>query len=233
VNVPLILNGLGGGDDALYRAAAMPAVARRRALPALSFATGGCNSLSGNCVLNPANGNLLLQLGPPAGDPFYIPPVLSYNSSNASTASEIGNGWSHLFKRRIVIGGSGNPVVLTGAGQIFAYLANLAGGSYPPAPGTINPLQGPAGFTSFTETAPDGTKYQYGSAQSGPAALLQSIQNPAGSIWTVSYDASSRVSSITDPYAADHADVCSDRGQDLRHPGLLRPADHHLGELVG
>jgi len=197
----LILNGLGGGDDALYRAAAMPAVARSRALPALTFATGGCNSLGGYCVINPANGNLLLQLAPPAGDFFYVAPILSYNSTNASTASEIGNGWSHLFKRQVVIGGSGNPVVVTGAGQIFAYLANLAGGYYPPAPGTINSLQGPAGFTSFTETAPDGTKYQYGSAQSVPAALLKSIQNPAGSIWTVSYDANSRVSAITDPYA--------------------------------
>jgi len=127
--VPLILNGLGGGDDALYRAAAMPAVARRRALPALSFATGGCNSLGGHCVINPADGCLLLQLAPPAGDPFFIAPVLSYNSTNVATSSEVGNGWSHTFKRSVQLTAAGglapalppgpahNPGVVNGAGQ--------------------------------------------------------------------------------------------------------------------
>jgi len=210
-----ITNNFGGGDDALHRAAAMPGVARNRALPMLRLATGGCNSLGGHCVVNPANGNLLLQVAPPAGDSFYVPPVLSYNSTNATITSELGNGWLHTFKRAVAMvapapppgppppsGPTGNPNVITGAGQTYPYTRAATPGYQPPASasGVINSLDALTNYTGFTEKAPDGTTYVYGSAATGPAPLL-SISNPAGATWTLSYDASNRVSSVSDPFA--------------------------------
>ena len=213
-----VMNNFGGGDDALHRAAAMPAIARSRALPAIRLSTGGCNSLGGHCVVNPANGNLLLQIAPPVGDAFYLTPVLSYNSTNASTSSEVGNGWSHTFKREVMAvppapppgrlpppGASGNPTVLTGAGQTFTYDSNASGGYLTPAPGSgaINSLYALANYTGFTETAPDGTAYVYGAAIASPLtpAPLLSITNPAGATWSLTYDSSNRVSSVSDPFS--------------------------------
>ena len=146
-------------------------IGRLGALPPITFATGGCSSLGGQCALNPANGNLQLQLAPPRGDLFTLTPVLSYNSTNAATASEIGNGWSQFFNRHVVVGGTGSPIVITGAGQNFNYLGRSPSGFYPPQTGTINSLQGPLGFSSFTETTPDGTKYFYGAATGQPVAV--------------------------------------------------------------
>ena len=48
-----------------------------------------------------------------------------------------------------------------------------------------------------TETQPDWTLFQYGAAGGGTSLLY--IQNPTGARWTVTYDGSNRVSSITDP----------------------------------
>ena len=36
-------------------------------------------------------------------------PVLSYNSTNAATSSEVGNGWTHTFKRQVVLEGGAIP----------------------------------------------------------------------------------------------------------------------------
>ena len=85
-----------------------------------------------------------------------------------------------------------------GSGQSYNYTVVKGSGFAAPTNGAINSLQATAGGASFTETQPDGTLYQYGSQVSGVSPLLY-IQNPAGARWTVTYDGSSRVSSITDP----------------------------------
>ena len=82
----------GAGQAALQRAASMPAIGRSGALPPLTFGIGACNSLGGQCVINPANPSVAMQIAPPAGDLFYIRPVLSYSTTN-STTSELGAHW--------------------------------------------------------------------------------------------------------------------------------------------
>ncbi len=57
-----------------------------------------------------------------------------------------------------------------------------------------------ASWSSLTETQPDGTIFQYGPVSSDVAPLLY-IQNAAGARWMVTYDSSSRVQSVTDPFA--------------------------------
>jgi hypothetical protein len=99
-------------------------------LPPLRFPFPGCQSLGGGCRIDPTSGNLLLQASPPASDVLTLPPILYYNSNNAAMASEIGNGWSHFFKRSVVEGIAG-PIhppspraysLVTGAGQVYTYV---------------------------------------------------------------------------------------------------------------
>ncbi len=95
--------------------------------------------------------------------------------------------------------GFSQPIVKTGDGQNFLYGGVPAGGYQPPEPGTINSLYALPGFTGFTETAPDGTVFVYNSIQGSNPGVLLSVQNPAGATWTLSYDSSNRVSTISDP----------------------------------
>ena len=157
----------------------MPAVAANSAIPPLTFAAGSCNSLGGQCVINPANPSVYIQAAPPAGDSFYIVPVLSYSTTNQAITNELGTRWVHTFKRQVQASGTVLTVV-TGSGQSYSYSASHIGGGFAsPTSNAVNSLQSSVGFTNFTETQPDGTVYQYGAPVSGTAPLLY-IQNPAG-----------------------------------------------------
>ena len=111
----------GGGDNAVGRAAGMSSIASNRAIPRSRSPPAAVPPWVA-AASQPASGNLLLQVAPPAATP-YLPPVLSYNSTNASTSSEIGNGWTHTFKRQVQIVGGTNPAVVTGKGQSYTYQA--------------------------------------------------------------------------------------------------------------
>ena len=141
----IVLTPGGGGSAALQRAALMPAIARSGALPPLKFAAGGCNSLGGQCVINPAVPSMAMQISPPAGDLFYIAPVLSYRNLNTNIVNEIGTGRMHTFKRQVLISGT-SLSALSGSGQIYPYETSRFGGSFanPEASSTVNSVQ----FTS-------------------------------------------------------------------------------------
>ena len=181
----------------------MPGIARGQAIAPLSFGTGGCNSMGGNCLVNPANGNLLLQVAPPAGDSGYLAPVLSFSSTNVATVSEIGNGWTHTFKRQVVGGCPTVAQVYTGTGQVYAYGGPRGGNAYfTPGPGStaVNSLFAQSACAGFTETQPDGTTFTYRGTGGGLSGFLTKITNPAGAVWSMSYDSSFRVSVVTDPF---------------------------------
>ena len=183
------MNSLGRGDAALQQAIAIGGVAARQAFPPLIFPTAGCRSLGGVCQINPASGNLLLQFSPPAGNTLTLQPTLSFNSTNVTTPSEIGNGWSHTFKRAITIQGSSTLRVAAGDGSQFFYSGtSWTNGFYAAVPGgtpVANSLSSPSRLVGpFTETRPDGWAYLYPSE-----GALQAIVNPAGNRWTVSYSA--------------------------------------------
>jgi hypothetical protein len=84
---PIVTNRFGAGDGAVDRAAQTISLAAGYAFPPLKFPLGGCSSVNGGCGVYPASDVLTLQ------------PTLSYNSANAANSSELGNGWSHVFKR--------------------------------------------------------------------------------------------------------------------------------------
>ena len=199
VGPPIVFTPFGGGSAALAPAA-MPRIASPRAIAPITYSVGGCNSIGGSCVISPSNNNVLMQVAPPAGDLFYVAPVLSYNSGNSGTANTSGNGWFHTFQRQIQLSGN-NPTVITGTGQTYVYTGIRGGGGYAiPASNSpaVNSLQSATGWTSLTETQPDGTSFHYGSAAGGTGSLLY-LQNPAGARWTLTYNGSGAVSSVLDP----------------------------------
>jgi hypothetical protein len=168
---PFVMTPAGGGQAALNRAAQITSVASSQTLPPLRFSTAGCASLGGSCTINPANGALLLQMAPPTSDAFTIVPVLSFNSTDVGTVSEVGNGWSHLFRRYVSAvvptppgapgsprpgppppGPSGPPTVITGAGQNYSYASTISGGYQTPTSNAVNSLSAGADWSSFTET---------------------------------------------------------------------------------
>src|SRR5262249_35850333 len=132
-----------------------------------------------------------------------LPPILSYNSTNAAIASEFGNGWSSLFSRFVSLAGSFQLTVQTGAGNVYFYNANgWSSGFYPPL--TLQ-LTSPNSLFSasrlvppFIEPQPDGLQYQYTGTSPYP---LQAIVNPAGARWTLTRDGSNRVTVVTDPFS--------------------------------
>ncbi|HKI42619.1 MAG TPA: hypothetical protein VKA66_20105, partial [Mycobacterium sp.] len=132
----------------------MPGIARGRALPAVVFSPGGCSSLGGRCAINPATGNLLLSVSPPAGDSCFVPPVLYYSSTNASTATAIGNGWMHTFNRHVQVDNGITPAVITGTSASYTYSFSFPSG-YRPTNGAINALTGNQTTKIFAEIAPD------------------------------------------------------------------------------
>ena len=195
---PPVAMPIGGGSIGIARAAAMPGVASNQAIPPLTYAVGGCNSMGGSCVINPLNPSVYMQASPPAGDLFYVVPVLSYSNANFPALTEVGAGWTHTFRRQVLLSGN-NPTVVTGSGQQYAYTGVRGGGGFatPNSP-AVNSLQSTSGFSSFTETQPDGTLFQYAAPSSGVSSLVY-MQNPSGARWTVTYDSNGRVSFITDP----------------------------------
>ena len=70
-----------------------------------------------------------------------------------------------------------------------------------PSSGAVNSLFAQSNYAGFTETQPDGTVFTYGALPVGGPAPLLSIQNPAGALWSLTYDSSNRVSSVTDPFS--------------------------------
>ena len=55
------------------------------------------------------------------------------------------------------------------------------------------------GYSTYTESQPDGTAFTYAGVGALVPGLLLSITNPAGAIVTLLHDSSHRVTSVTDP----------------------------------
>ena len=105
--------------------------------------------------------------------------MLALNSTNVSTSSEIGNGWTHTLRRQIVTGGVFHVQVLTGTGQDYLYSGRPPSYQVPaPSSGAVNSLFAQSNYAGFTETQPDGTVFTYGCAAGGRARAASLDQEP-------------------------------------------------------
>ena len=144
--------------------------------------------------VNAQTGGLAVQAGGPTAGGYDPNPILTYNSAAASTATEVGNGWTHDFKRRVATSGVSNATVVTGTGNDFAYAFDVAGRVfYIPSGPAQNSLQ--VFGTGFLETRPDGGQYVYNSG-----GTLLYLRNPSGARWTMAYDGGGRPLSIANPF---------------------------------
>ena len=162
--------------------------------------SGSCPGSAGVCGVNPAAGNLLLQIGPPSAGGFDPGSLLSYNSLAASSASgAYGAGWTATYNRYIRKLSSTVAQVVDSVGNVFNYTLPGSGTRYTPPQGTNNGLV-VTSSGGWIETQPDGLAYLYPAPNSNQIALLQAVQNRAGGLWTMTYDPTGTLlKTITDP----------------------------------
>jgi YD repeat-containing protein len=158
-------------------------------------------ALVGPGYLNIAAGNLVVLLDHPTGGPFDPTPVLVYNSKSASgAASEYGFGWSELHKNRVKRITEPKADVTDGLGTIVHFSCKNPGnptqiaGTYRPPGGCQSALVRNADST-WDQTLPDGLKLHYNSS-----GTLTYLADTANDRWTLSYDASQRISAINNPF---------------------------------
>jgi RHS repeat-associated protein len=151
---------------------------------------------TGPARINPANGNLVLALGVPAGGPLQ-PDTCSYYNAQSTDADNFGYGWGHTLRRWVEEPTSATADLHQGGGTVLHYTdRSPMTGLYTPPAGATSKLQKARTMPAkWMETRPDGFVYEYNS--SGDVVKLQ---NTAGAIWTLSYTGTPpRLESVLDP----------------------------------
>jgi YD repeat-containing protein len=191
----------GYGDPALDLVAAALDRARRLALAPLEAAEAcpapagvACRVYLGD-LTRPRD--LAVQLAPPPSGPADPVPLWTYHSADATTTAFDWTGFALAYRRSVAATGGGTGANLTPGtrlGAAYAYSGKDGAGNLAPPPEAANALKQEAD-NSWTETAPDGTKFRYAAATGRLAAVV----GPSGGRWTLAYGASGLVSAVADP----------------------------------
>ena len=181
----------GDVGHAMFRAALIANSARSRTPPAMINAQS-CGMPGGPCRVNLANGNFLMYTQPPTSSDFDPVPILTYNSRSTNSSS-FGSNWFFTYNRTVKPASLIGMDLSTGMGSVLNYDNPDANNQYTPPAGAVNALK-QNGDGSWTETQPDGFKFQYDSSGD-----LTRLENAVGNRWTVSHDAGGRVVRIADP----------------------------------
>ena len=145
----------------------------------------------------------MLQVAPPSAGGFDPGSLLSYNSQGAPSASGVyGSGWTATYNRSIRQVSSTVAQVTDNVGNVFTYTRPSSSTTrYTPPAGANNGLVATASG-GWIETQPDGLAFNYPAPASNQIALVQSVQNRAGGLWTMTYDSTGTLlQSITSPSA--------------------------------
>src|SRR5262245_33960915 len=145
-------------------------------------------------MLNLRSGGLWVKLGAPYLNPFDPPVVLTYNSRSTQNA-EFGYGWAGRYKANISELSNANVILVYGSGSQWRYVAKDGSGKYI-APGPTRDALVKNGNGTWTQTTPEGLKYQFDST-----GKLVRIDNAVGNRWTLSHDGGGRVLKILDPFS--------------------------------
>ena len=175
-------------DNALDQTAATLNQWQQSSQPTVPGAADGPSSL------NPASGNLLTRLGAPRSGPFGPTPILTYNS-HSSDAAEFGFGWTATPKQTLQAVDASTVRLTDSSGALLVYTGKDSSGRYR-APGSTRDALVQHSDGSWTQTQPDGFQTRFSSA-----GQPQWLADSSGGRWTLSYDASSRLRRITDPFS--------------------------------
>jgi YD repeat-containing protein len=140
---------------------------------------------SGPARVNPANGNLVLALGVPAGGPV-SPEACSYYNGLSTDADNFGYGWGHAPRRWLEEPSGTTADLHQGGGTVLRYTGyNGITGLYTPPAGATSKLRKTMSIpVKWTETRGDGSQYEY---------------DAAGHCHSYTYDAASRVTCYENP----------------------------------
>ena len=171
----------------------------------------------GPARINPANGNLVLALGVPAGGPLQ-PEACSYYNAQSTDADNYGYGWGHGLRRWLEEPSGTTADLHQGGGTVWHYtgLSGMTGLYTPPAgatsklqkiderPGRRGPKHGRTAFSTTYDAAGDVVKLQntagaiWTLSYTGTPPRLESVLDPGGGRLTYTYDASHQIETITD-----------------------------------
>ena len=158
---------------------------------------GGTCTPEGLCgpgLLNTSNGNVIFSLRYPSASPFEPDARLIYNSRSTESAN-YGFGWTSRLHRWVEEVTFQDADLHEGDGTVYSYTNhNVLTGYYTPPDGATSALK--RDFTGkWTEERADGFVLVYDSAGD-----LNTIQNPAGGVWTNNYTGTPpKLHSVVDP----------------------------------
>ncbi len=158
---------------------------------------GGTCTPEGLCgpgLLNTSNGNVIFSLRYPSASPFEPDARLIYNSRSTESAN-YGFGWTSRLHRWVEEVTFQDADLHEGDGTVYSYTNhNVSTGYYTPPDGATSALK--RDFTGkWTEERADGFVLVYDSAGD-----LNTIQNPAGGVWTNNYTGTPpKLHSVVDP----------------------------------
>ena len=219
-----------------------PAVLKAKKLARTPSATGlvlirrgrGCCDLP--ALVNALNGNLLLGLKTAAGGRTQPPQIFTYNSSSTSP-SDFGIGWTNMHDQWVNEVTDDVADVHKGDGAVRRYKGYDPESSpyytEPPA-GARNRLERTtvSGGLGWIETQPNGFEQHFDSS-----GQLVKAKNLGGSVWTYSYDQSSRLESITHPAGGGRTTYAYDDNSKIRRivdpSGRTTTFTVAAGRLVG
>ena len=219
-----------------------PAVLKAKKLARTPSATGlvlirrgrGCCDLP--ALVNALNGNLLLGLKTAAGGRTQPPQIFTYNSSSTSP-SDFGIGWTNMHDQWVDEVTDDVADVHKGDGAVRRYKGyNPESSPYytqPPA-GARNRLERTtvSGGLGWIEMQPNGFEQHFDSS-----GQLVTAKNLGGSVWTYSYDPSSRLESITHPAGGGRTTYAYDDNSKIRRivdpSGRTTTFTVAAGRLVG
>jgi RHS repeat-associated protein len=189
----------GANEEGIERAAEVLSEARAKAVQGSGLPMGGSScGIVGPCSWDPWTGSFRRHVFLPTSGGLSPTVMLTYNSRGPAT--EFGNGWTAVVRRRVVSLGDSDAEVTDGTGATF-YYTNLSGGVYTPPNGWRNSLEKIAG--GWKETQPNGLEFRYIEATDtttqAVTGLLDEIRY-GGATWTVRYEGSGNfVKYVQDP----------------------------------
>jgi hypothetical protein len=155
--------------------------------------SSGCGSSQCSYQIDVRNGQLMIQAGMPDAGDSVATDLLFFNSIRRPQYSTA--GWLRQYQRSVSSLGNGCDAMLYACNYSYCFsgLSTLSGYYRCPDPHSKNTLQKTA--TGWQEAEPvPGRKFDYDSS-----GILQTVQNPAGQVWTLNY-VSGALSNIETPY---------------------------------
>jgi YD repeat-containing protein len=150
-------------------------------------------------AVNVSNGNLFYGIPVVRGGAYDPPSHFTCNSLAAGQTIQYGSGTAGVYNQTLQWIDSLTVDVIKGDGSAWRYTDLDSGtGFYLAPPGAHNSLR--QTMSGWIETQPNGLTLNYSQIASFTYGQLTSLSNRGSQTWTLSYDMSAALSTISDPF---------------------------------